>query len=213
MRQGNVTHLYHHCGVLPRRFRGWWGEDFFLTGPALHCSLAHMSQDESTRQWFRMSLRTVPLQLTFTAKMTDRLQRESTSSLTETPFLLALNVSDCAEVLLQPRFIGVQQCRVVKGTTMSHSLQSDMECNVHISQELYADILLSIGARSVQQEFMGKGASGFYEISPDVMKCDAHIAQRCRVSGGTTMFRGIVERMTKELTVLAPSTMKVKRVH
>merc|ERR1712084_73145 len=37
---------------------------------------------------------------------------------------------------------------------------------------------------------------------------------RCNVvlSGGTTMFAGIGERMTKELTALAPSTMKIKVV-
>ena len=32
------------------------------------------------------------------------------------------------------------------------------------------------------------------------------------LSGGTTMFQGIGERMTKELTALAPSTMKIKVV-
>ena len=45
-----------------------------------------------------------------------------TSSLTETPTLLAPSVSDCVEVLLQPTFTGegdVRQCRVVRGTTMS----------------------------------------------------------------------------------------------
>merc|ERR1712124_114828 len=30
------------------------------------------------------------------------------------------------------------------------------------------------------------------------------------LSGGSTMFPGIAERMTKELTALAPSTMKIK---
>merc|ERR1712017_64830 len=32
------------------------------------------------------------------------------------------------------------------------------------------------------------------------------------LSGGTTMFQGVGERMTKELTALAPSTMKIKVV-
>jgi actin len=32
------------------------------------------------------------------------------------------------------------------------------------------------------------------------------------LSGGTTMFDGISERMTKELTFLAPSSMKIKVV-
>ena len=80
-----------------------------------------------------------------------------------------------------------------------HSFKSDMECNVYISQDVYADMVLSIGARSVQHSFVGEGASGFYEIFfPDVMKCDACIVQQCCVSGGTTMFRGIVERIHDE---------------
>merc|ERR1712045_395164 len=36
--------------------------------------------------------------------------------------------------------------------------------------------------------------------------------QNVVLSGGTTMFQGIGERMTKELTALAPSTMKIKVV-
>ena len=48
------------------------------------------------------------------------------------------------------------------------------------------------------------------------MKCDVDIrVNLCAnvvLSGGTTMFQGIGERMTKELTALAPSTVKIKVV-
>ncbi|KAK7235720.1 actin [Aureococcus anophagefferens] len=49
-----------------------------------------------------------------------------------------------------------------------------------------------------------------------IMKCDVDIRKDlyCNIvlSGGTTMFPGVGERMTKELTALAPSTMKIKVV-
>ena len=48
------------------------------------------------------------------------------------------------------------------------------------------------------------------------MKCDVDIRKdlyaNIVLSGGTTMYPGIGERMTKELTALAPSTMKIKVV-
>ena len=48
------------------------------------------------------------------------------------------------------------------------------------------------------------------------MKCEVVIRKNLYsnvvLSGGTTMFAGIGERMTKELTALAPSTMKIKVV-
>merc|ERR1711879_347882 len=46
------------------------------------------------------------------------------------------------------------------------------------------------------------------------MKCDVDIRKdlygNVVLSGGTTMFPGIADRMQKELTALAPSTMKIK---
>ena len=44
-------------------------------------------------------------------------------------------------------------------------------------------------------------------VSSEMAKNPAALA-----SGGTTLFDGIVERMTKEITALAPSTMKIKVV-
>uniref|UniRef100_A0A8C1D031 Actin alpha 1, skeletal muscle a n=1 Tax=Cyprinus carpio carpio TaxID=630221 RepID=A0A8C1D031_CYPCA len=48
----------------------------------------------------------------------------------------------------------------------------------------------------------------------DIMKCDIDIRKDLYannvLSGGTTMYPGIADRMQKEITALAPSTMKIK---
>jgi len=68
-----------------------------------------------------------------------------------------------------------------------------------------------------QPSFIGKEASGVHDCTfQTIMKCDVDIRKdlyaNIVLSGGTTMFNGIGERMTKELTALAPSTMKIKVV-
>jgi len=68
-----------------------------------------------------------------------------------------------------------------------------------------------------QPSLIGKEASGIHDCTfQTIMKCDVDIRkdlyQNIVLSGGTTMFQGIGERMTKELTALAPSTMKIKVV-
>ncbi|KAF4672545.1 Actin, aortic smooth muscle [Perkinsus chesapeaki] len=68
-----------------------------------------------------------------------------------------------------------------------------------------------------QPNFIGKEASGIHDTTfQSIMKCDVDIRKdlyaNVVLSGGTTMFNGIGERMTKELTALAPSTMKIKVV-
>jgi len=68
-----------------------------------------------------------------------------------------------------------------------------------------------------QPSLVGKEASGIHDTSfQSIMKCDVDIRKdlysNVVLSGGTTMFAGIGERMTKELTALAPSTMKIKVV-
>jgi len=49
-----------------------------------------------------------------------------------------------------------------------------------------------------------------------IMKCDVDIRKdlyaNMVLSGGSTMFEGIAERLTKEMTALAPATMKIKVV-
>ena len=68
-----------------------------------------------------------------------------------------------------------------------------------------------------QPSLIGKEASGIHDCTfQTIMKCDVDIRRdlyaNIVLSGGTTMFPGIAERMTKELTALAPSTMKIKVV-
>jgi|Transcript_21874 actin beta/gamma 1 len=68
-----------------------------------------------------------------------------------------------------------------------------------------------------QPSLIGKEASGVHDCTfQTIMKCDVDIRRdlyaNVVMSGGTTMFTGIGERMTKELTALAPSTMKIKVV-
>ena len=47
-----------------------------------------------------------------------------------------------------------------------------------------------------------------------IMKCDVDIRKdlyaNVVMSGGTTMYAGIADRLSKELTALAPASMKVK---
>jgi actin beta/gamma 1 len=68
-----------------------------------------------------------------------------------------------------------------------------------------------------QPSFIGKEASGIHDTTfQSIMKCDVDVRKdlyaNVVLSGGTTMFSGIGERMAKELTALAPSTMKIKVV-
>nr|UFA46021.1 TNNI2-ACTA1 transcript variant 7 [Sus scrofa] len=52
------------------------------------------------------------------------------------------------------------------------------------------------------------------QIAASIMKCDIDIRKDLYannvMSGGTTMYPGIADRMQKEITALAPSTMKIK---
>lgn len=62
---------------------------------------------------------------------------------------------------------------------------------------------------------MGKEMPGLHEIVyQSIMKSDVDIRKdlfsNIVLSGGTTMFQGISERLNKEMTNLAPPTMKIK---
>eukprot|EP00951_Prasinocladus_malaysianus_P022657 scaffold190576_cov49-Prasinocladus_malaysianus.AAC.1 len=64
---------------------------------------------------------------------------------------------------------------------------------------------------------MGHEFSGVHELTfNSIMKCDVDIRKdlynNIVLSGGTTMFPGIADRMNKEITALAPSSMKIKVV-
>jgi actin-related protein len=66
-----------------------------------------------------------------------------------------------------------------------------------------------------QPSMIGKESPGIHDTTfQAIMKCDTDIRKEMYgnvvLSGGTTMFSGINDRMGKELTALAPSTMKIK---
>jgi actin beta/gamma 1 len=68
-----------------------------------------------------------------------------------------------------------------------------------------------------QPSFIGKEAAGIHDtMFQTIMKCDVDIRKdlyaNIVLSGGTTMFSQIADRLTKEITALAPSTMKIKVV-
>ncbi|XP_071119011.1 actin, cytoplasmic 1-like [Haliotis cracherodii] len=66
-----------------------------------------------------------------------------------------------------------------------------------------------------QPSFLGMETVGIHETTfNSIMRCDVDIRKdlyaNTVLSGGTTMFPGIADRMQKEITSLAPSTMKIK---
>ena len=66
-----------------------------------------------------------------------------------------------------------------------------------------------------QPSFIGMETTGIHELNfNSIMKCDIDIRKdlfaNTVMSGGTTMFPGIADRMQKEITSLAPSTIKIK---
>ncbi|EGG18839.1 hypothetical protein DFA_02578 [Cavenderia fasciculata] len=68
-----------------------------------------------------------------------------------------------------------------------------------------------------QPSFLGLESSGIHETAYNsIMKCDVDIRRDLYgsivLSGGTTMFPGLPERLTQEMIALAPSTTKVRVV-
>ncbi|CAA3015081.1 actin-1 [Olea europaea subsp. europaea] len=68
-----------------------------------------------------------------------------------------------------------------------------------------------------QPSMIGMEAAEIHETTYNyIMKCDVDIRKdlygNIVLSGGSTMFMGIADRMSKEITALAPSNMKVKVV-
>merc|ERR1711953_1333119 len=62
---------------------------------------------------------------------------------------------------------------------------------------------------------IGLEDEGIHKLTyTSIMKCDVDIRKdlcaNIVLSGGTTMFPGIADRMKKEITALAPNTMKIK---
>ncbi|WMV12534.1 hypothetical protein MTR67_005919 [Solanum verrucosum] len=95
---------------------------------------------------------------------------------------------------------------------------------VEKSYELPDGQVITIGAERFrcpevlfQPSLVGMEAAGIHETTYNsIMKCDVDIRKdlygNIVLSGGTTMFPGIADRMSKEITALAPSSMKIKVV-
>ncbi|EMP30179.1 Actin, cytoplasmic type 5 [Chelonia mydas] len=67
----------------------------------------------------------------------------------------------------------------------------------------------------LQPSFLGMESCGIHETTfNSIMKCDVDIRKdlyaNTVLSGGSTMYPGITDRMQKEIMALAPSTMKIK---
>merc|ERR1719266_1690056 len=68
-----------------------------------------------------------------------------------------------------------------------------------------------------QPSFIGNESPGIHETTYNsIMACDVDIRKdlyaNTVLSGGTTMYPGISDRMQKEMSNLAPSTMKIKMI-
>jgi actin-related protein len=66
-----------------------------------------------------------------------------------------------------------------------------------------------------QPSFLNMDAAGIHELTYNsIMKCDIDyrkdMYENIVISGGTTMYAGIADRLSKEITALAPSSMKIK---
>ncbi|KAK4387392.1 actin [Sesamum angolense] len=95
---------------------------------------------------------------------------------------------------------------------------------VEKSYELPDGQVITIGAERFrcpevlfQPSLVGMEAAGIHETTYNsIMKCDVDIRKdlygNIVLSGGSTMFPGIADRMSKEITALAPSSMKIKVV-
>ncbi|XLR46603.1 hypothetical protein HN51_030682 [Arachis hypogaea] len=95
---------------------------------------------------------------------------------------------------------------------------------VEKSYELPDGQVITIGAERFrcpevlfQPSLIGMEAPGIHETTYNsIMKCDVDIRKdlygNIVLSGGSTMFPGIADRMSKEISALAPSSMKIKVV-
>ncbi|KAK4387389.1 actin [Sesamum angolense] len=95
---------------------------------------------------------------------------------------------------------------------------------VEKSYELPDGQVLTIGAERFrcpevlfQPSLIGMEAAGIHETTYNsIMKCDVDIRKdlygNIVLSGGSTMFPGFADRMSKEITALAPRSMKIKVV-
>ncbi|KAK1385999.1 hypothetical protein POM88_023734 [Heracleum sosnowskyi] len=87
------------------------------------------------------------------------------------------------------------------------------------SHQFHYEVLFTIGAERFRcpEVLFQPSMIGIHETTYNsIMKCDVDIRKdlygNIVLSGGSTMFPGIADRMSKEITALAPSSMKIKVV-
>ncbi|SBS88930.1 actin [Plasmodium ovale curtisi] len=101
---------------------------------------------------------------------------------------------------------------------------SEQSSDIEKSYELPDGNIITVGNERFrcpealfQPSFLGKEAAGIHTTTfNSIKKCDVDIRKdlygNIVLSGGTTMYEGIGERLTRDITTLAPSTMKIKVV-
>ncbi|EFC40304.1 hypothetical protein NAEGRDRAFT_83258 [Naegleria gruberi] len=105
----------------------------------------------------------------------------------------------------------------------SFNTSAEREIVRDIKEKLYGNIITVGNERFrcpevlFQPNFIGMEAAGVHETTfNSIGKCDIDIRKdlyaNVVLSGGTTMFEGIAERMNKELTAMAPASMKIRVV-
>jgi actin-related protein len=101
---------------------------------------------------------------------------------------------------------------------------AEQSSDVEQNYELPDGQVITIGAERFrccetlfQPSLIGMEQDGIHQLAfQSIMKCDVDIRKdlygNIVLSGGTTMFEGIADRLTKEMTALAPAAIKVKVV-